>query len=261
MAAASGATPISSQEGLSADPSRGRNALLRSLPAADLQPLLPGMELVWLPQGKVLHEAGETPAHVYFPTSCLSSLIYIMEDGASCEVSLIGNDGMVGLAVLTGGECMAHRAVVLGEGHAYRVRCEAVREALGRACGRRRGELNRVLLRFLQALLTQTAQTAACNRHHAISQRLCRWLLLTADRSPSNELAMTHELIAGQLGVRREGVTEAAGRLQADGLIQYHRGHITVLDRAGLEARSCECYGVIRREYERLLPRPQLESV
>ena len=242
-------------------PDHGPNALLTALPESDRERLLPALEAVWLPVGKVLHEVGEKLTHVYFPATCLASLVCVMEDGASPEVSLIGSEGMIGLAALTGGERVAHRAVVFAEGHAYRLRCEAIHEALGRAGGRRRGALNLVLLRYLQALLTQMAQTAVCNRQHAIPQQLCRWLLFCVDRSGSNELRMTQELIAGLLGVRREGVTEAAGRLQAAGLIQYQRGHITVLDRAGLEARCCECYRVVRKEYERLLPGSFMETV
>lgn len=242
-------------------PEHGHNLLLMALPAGDLERLRPAMEAVWLPAGKVLHEPGEKLSHVYFPATCLASLVCLMEDGATPEVSLIGSEGMIGLAALTGGERVAHRAVVFAEGHAYRLRAEAIRAALGRAGGRRRGALNLVLLRYLQALLTQMSQTAVCNRQHAIPQQLCRWLLFCVDRSGSSELSMTHEQIAGLLGVRREGVTEAAGRLQAAGLIQYQRGHITVLDRAGLEARCCECYRVVRKEYERLLPGAFMESL
>lgn len=246
--------------GTGAYPAHGRNFLLTALPASDLERLAPALEAVWLPLGKVLHEPGEKLSHVYFPATCLASLLCVMEDGASPEVSLIGSEGMIGLAALTGGERVAQRAVVFAEGHAYRLRCEAIQEALGRAGGRRRGTLNLVLLRYLQALLTQMAQTAVCNRHHTIPQQLCRWLLFCTDRSGSNELSMTQEMIAGLLGVRREGVTEAAGRLQAAGLIQYQRGHITVLDRAGLEARCCECYAVVRKEYQRLLPGTFMET-
>lgn len=237
-----------------------QNRLLAALPPADLARLHPDLEKVWLPQGRILHESGDRLGHVYFPTSAIVSLVYVVEDGGSTEVALIGNDGMVGIALFMGGESMPNRAVVLGGGHAYRMPRPVLSHEFTRLDAWRKGALNYLLLRYAQALVTQTAQTAVCNRHHSIAQQLCRWLLLSLDRAPSNELAMTQELIAGMLGVRREGITEAAGKLQAAGLIRYNRGHIAVLDRAGLEARVCECYGVVRKEYERLLPRTTLET-
>jgi CRP-like cAMP-binding protein len=216
-----------------------------------------------MPCGKVLHESGDRPQHVYFPANAIVSLMYVVEDGGSAEVALIGNDGMIGIALFMGGETMLNRAVVLSAGFAFRMRRQVLHEAMKRFEGWHQGALNHLLLRYTQALVTQTAQTAVCNRHHSVAQQLCRWLLLSIDRLPSNELAMTQEQIASMLGVRREGVTEAAGRLQAAGLIRYNRGHITVLDRAGLEARSCECYEVVKQECNRLLPRPPdvLDSV
>ncbi|OHC63507.1 MAG: Crp/Fnr family transcriptional regulator [Rhodocyclales bacterium GWA2_65_20] len=235
-----------------------QNRLLAALPAPDLDRLHPGLELIWMPLGKVLHESGDRLHHVYFPTTAIVSLLYVMEDGRSAEVALIGNDGMIGIALFMGGETMPNRAVVLNAGYAYRLRMPVLKHEFDRCGGRRSGALNRLLLRYAQALVTQMAQTAVCNRHHSVAQQLCRWLLLSIDRSSSNELILTQELIANTLGVRREGVTEAAGRLQAAGLIKYNRGHITVLDRAGLAARACECYEVVRNEYDRLLPRPAL---
>ncbi|HEX5804298.1 MAG TPA: Crp/Fnr family transcriptional regulator [Azospira sp.] len=237
-----------------------QNRLLAALPPPDFERLHPNLEKVWLPQGRILHESGDRLSHVYFPTSAIVSLVYVVEDGGSTEVALIGNDGMVGIALFMGGETMPNRAIVLGGGHAYRMQRPALSHEFTRLDAWRKGAFNHLLLRYAQALVTQTAQTAVCNRHHSVAQQLCRWLLLSLDRAPSNELAMTQELIASMLGVRREGITEAAGKLQAAGLIRYNRGHITVLDRAGLEARVCECYGVVRKEYERLLPRTVLEA-
>lgn len=233
-----------------------QNRLLAALPAADLARLYPDLEVVWMPSGKVLHEPGDRLEHVYFPTSAIVSLLYLMADGDSAEVATIGNDGMLGIALFMGGQTMPNRAVVLGAGYAYRLRWRLLRREVERNDGCRNGALNHLLLRYTQALVTQTAQTAACNRHHTVMQRLCRWLLVNIDRLPSDELTATHEAIAGLLGVRREGVTEAAGKLQAGRLIRYNRGHIVVLDRAGLEARACECYTVVRNECDRLLPLP-----
>ncbi len=230
------------------------NHLLAALPAADFERLLSSLELVWLPLGKVLHEAGDRLNHVYFPTSAIVSLLYVVESGGSAEVAVIGNDGMVGIALLMGGESMPNRAVVLSAGYAYRLNRPVFTDEFQRSGGRRSGAFNQVLLRYTQALVTQMAQTAVCNRHHSVSQQLCRWLLLNIDRSLSNELLMTQELIANMLGVRREGITEAARKLQMAGIIRYNRGHIVILDRAALERRACECYGVVRREYDRLLP-------
>jgi CRP-like cAMP-binding protein len=232
------------------------NRLIATLGGPDLARLQPNLESVWLPLGKVLHESGDRLHHVYFPTTAVVALLQVMADGRSAEVAVIGNDGMVGIALFMGGETMPYRAVVLNAGLAYRLSRPVLQRALDRFGGRRSGGLNRLLLRYAQALVTQTAQTAACNRHHSIAQQLCRCLLLSIDRLPSLELTMTQELISNLLGVRREGVTEAARKLQAAGLIEYNRGHITVLDRAGLEARACECYAVVRNEYDRLLPPP-----
>jgi CRP-like cAMP-binding protein len=211
-----------------------------------LQPLL---ERVSLPLGDVLYESGTELSHVYFPTTSIVSLLYVMEDGLSAEIAVVGNEGIVGIALFMGGETTPSRGIVQCAGHAYRLRGRHLKEEFLRA-----GELQRVLLRYTQALLTQMAQTAVCNRHHSVDQQLCRWLLLTFDRLPSNELTMTQELIANMLGVRREGVTEAAGKLQKAHLIRYSRGRIVLIDRAGLEARSCECYAVVKREFDRLLP-------
>ena len=202
-----------------------------------------------MPLGHVLHESGMPMRHVYFPTTSIVSLLYVMEDGASAEIAIVGNEGVVGVSLIMGGDTTPSRAVVQSAGHAYRLRGPIVKQAFSRA-----GEIQHLLLRYTQALLTQMAQTAVCNRHHTLDQQFCRWLLLSMDRLPGNELVMTQELIANMLGVRREGVTEAAGNVQKAGLITYRRGHITVLDRAGLEARACECYAVVKREFDRLLP-------
>lgn len=238
-----------------------RNRLLAALPGADFERLFPDLELVWMPRGQVLHEPGDRLRHVYFPTTAIVSLIYSMQDGGTAEVATVGSEGMIGVALFMGGESMPGRAVVLGAGHACRLRAPVFSREIQRCGGRRGGALNRQLLRYSQALLTQMAQTAVCNRRHSVAQQLCRWLLLMLDRSPSNELAMTQELIAGMLGVRREGITEAAGDLQAAGLIRYARGHIAVLDRAGLEERACECYEAIRKECDRLFaPPPPLRA-
>jgi CRP-like cAMP-binding protein len=202
-----------------------------------------------MPLGMVLYESGNELRHVYFPTTAIVSLLYVMLDGASAEIAVVGNEGIIGVALFMGGETMPNRAVVQSAGQAYRLKGQLLKQEFNRS-----GELQHLLLRYTQALLTQMAQTAVCNRHHSLDQQLCRWLLLSIDRLPSNELAMTQELIANMLGVRREGVTEAAGKLQKAGLIRYQRGHITVLDRAGLEARACECYAVVKKEFDRLLP-------
>jgi CRP-like cAMP-binding protein len=227
-----------------------QNHLLDALPAEDYEQLCTHLELVPLPLGMALYEPGEGLSHVYFPTDAIVSLLYVMENGASAEIAVIGNEGIVGIALFMGGETVPNRAVVQSAGHAFRLKGQVLKREFGRFGG----SLQPLLLRYTMALLTQMAQTAVCNRHHTIDQQLCRWLLLSLDRLPSNELHMTQELIANMLGVRREGVTEAAGRLQSAGLIRYSRGHITVLDRAGLEARVCECYEVVRREFYRLLP-------
>jgi CRP-like cAMP-binding protein len=225
------------------------NRLLAALPAEDLQRWLPQLEWVALPLGQVVYESGRPLGHVYFPTTAIVSLLYVMEDGASAEIAVVGHEGLVGIALFMGGETTPSRAVVQSAGEGWRLPAAAVKEAFTRP-----GPVMHLLLRYTQALITQMAQTAVCNRHHSLDQQLCRWLLLSLDRLPGNELVMTQELIANMLGVRREGVTEAAMRLQRRGLIRYARGHITVLDRGGLEASTCECYEVVKREYDRLLP-------
>jgi CRP-like cAMP-binding protein len=207
------------------------------------------MEPITLPLGDALYESGDRLNHVYFPTTAIVSLLYVMENGASAEIAIVGNEGIVGIALFMGGETMPSRAVVQSAGDAYRLKGQVLTQEFNRA-----GALQHLLLRYTLAMLTQMAQTAVCNRHHSVDQQLCRWLLLSLDRLPANELSMTQELIANMLGVRREGVTEAAGKLQHAGLIHYSRGRITVLDRPGLEARVCECYDVVRQEFRRLLP-------
>jgi CRP-like cAMP-binding protein len=226
-----------------------QNHLLAALPEEDYARLLPHLELVPLPLGHVLHESGMQMRHIYFPTTSIVSLLYVMEDGASAEIAIVGNEGIVGVALFMGGESTTSRAVVQSAGHAYRMKGQLLKDEFYHA-----GPMQRLLLRYTQALLTQMAQTAVCNRHHSLDQQFCRWLLLSLDRLASSELVMTQELIANMLGVRREGVTEAAGNVQRAGLIKYSRGHITVIDRAGLEARACECYEVVRKEFDRLLP-------
>jgi CRP-like cAMP-binding protein len=233
-----------------------RNHLLDALPAAEYERLSPHLELVPMPLGEVLYESGEELRYAYFPTTCIVSKLYAMENGQSAEIAVVGNDGVIGVALFMGGGTMPNRAVVQSAGYAYRLRGHLLLQEFDRSGGRRSGALHDLLLRYTQALITQMAQTAVCNRHHSVDQQLCRWLLLSLDRLPSNELTMTQELIANMLGVRREGVTEAAGKLQHAGLIHYSRGHITVLDRPGLEARVCECYQVVKTEFDRLLPPP-----
>jgi CRP-like cAMP-binding protein len=225
------------------------NHLLAALPAPEFQRLHPHLELVTLPLGEVLYESGDQLQHVYFPVVSIISLLYVMADGASAEIAVVGNEGIIGIALFMGGETMPNRAVVQSAGHAYKLRGQVLKEEFNRA-----GDLQHLLLRYTQALLTQMSQTAVCNRHHSVDQQLCRWLLLSLDRLASNELTMTQELIANMLGVRREGVTEAAGKLQSAGLIHYSREHITVIDRPRLEARACECYQVVKTELDRLLP-------
>jgi CRP-like cAMP-binding protein len=227
-----------------------QNHLLAALPEPDFQRLLPHLKLVPMALGEVLYESGSRLRNVYFPTTAIVSLLYMLADGASAEIAVVGNEGIIGVSLFMGGETTTNRAVVQSVGHAYRLPSQILKNEFTRA-----GPMQHLLLRYTQALITQMAQTAVCNRHHSVDQQLCRWLLFSLDRLTSNELVMTQELIANMLGVRREGVTEAAGNLQQAGLIQYSRGHITVLDRAGLEARSCECYGVVKAESDRLLPR------
>ena len=226
-----------------------QNRLLAALPAEEYARLLPHLELVRMPLGDVLYESGSELHHVYFPTTSIVSLLYVMIDGASAEIAVVGNEGVIGVALFMGGETMPNRAVVQSAGHAYRLNVALLKQEFNRS-----GDLQHLLLRYTQALLTQMAQTAVCNRHHSLDQQFCRWLLLSLDRLPNSELVMTQELIANMLGVRREGVTEAAGNVQRAGLIRYQRGRITVLDRAGLEARTCECYAVVKKEFDRLLP-------
>jgi len=226
-----------------------QNHLLAALPAPDYERLLPELELVPLQLGSAVYESGDRLGYLYFPTDSIVSLLYVLEDGASAEIAVTGNDGLVGIALFMGGESTPNRAVVQSAGYAYRLRAAVLKREFEHG-----GPLQHLLLRYTQALITQMAQTAVCNRHHSLEQQLCRWLLLSLDRLPTNELTMTQELIANMLGVRREGVTEAAGHLQAAGLIHYSRGHITLLDRPKLEKQVCECYGVVRREMDRLLP-------
>jgi CRP-like cAMP-binding protein len=225
------------------------NRLLAALPEEGYQALLPFLERVALPLGMVVYESGGKQGYVYFPTSSIVSLLYVLADGASAEIAVTGCEGLVGIALFMGGETTPSRAVVQSAGHGYRLRAAELKREFESG-----GPLQHLLLRYTQALITQMTQTAVCNRHHAVDQQLCRWLLLSLDRLPSNELVMTQELIANMLGVRREGVTAAAGKLQDEGLIRYSRGRITILDRAKLEARVCECYGVVKKEYDRLLP-------
>src|SRR4249920_3384243 len=227
----------------------GENRLLAVLPPAEYERLRPHLEPVPMSLGAVVYESGSRQDHVYFPTTSIVSLLYVMADGASAEIAVVGNEGLVGVALFMGGETTPSRAIVQSAGSAYRLSGHLMKEEFVRG-----GAMQHLLLRYTQALLTQMAQTAVCNRHHSVDQQLCRWLLLSLDRLPSNKLVMTQELIANMLGVRREGVTEAAGKLQDAGLIRYSRGQITVLDRPGLEARACECYQVVRTEFDRLLP-------
>jgi CRP-like cAMP-binding protein len=226
-----------------------QNHVLAALPEEDYARLLPDLELIPMPLGWAVYESGGALGYLYFPTTCIVSLLYVMESGASAEIAITGNEGMVGISLFMGGESTPSRAVVQSAGNGYRLRASALNREFARG-----GHLQHLALRFTQALITQMAQTAVCNRHHALDQQLCRWLLLSMDRLPANELVMTQELIANMLGVRREGVTEAAGKLQEARLIQYSRGHIKVMDRAGLEQRVCECYAVVKKEYDRLLP-------
>jgi CRP-like cAMP-binding protein len=225
------------------------NHLLAALPAQEWERWRPQLEWVKMPLGEVLYESGTQQTHIYFPTTAIVSLLYVMESGASAEIAVVGNEGVVGISLFMGGESTPSRAVVQSAGQGFRLKASVIKDEFNRS-----GPVMHVLLRYTQALITQMAQTAVCNRHHSLDQQLCRWLLLSLDRLNGNELVMTQELIANMLGVRREGVTEGALKLQKSGLIRYARGHITVLDRKGLEARTCECYAVVKREYDRLLP-------
>lgn len=229
-------------------PSPDQNLLLAALSEEVRERLFPHLDLIDLPLGKVLYESGGAMRHVYFPTNSIVSLLYVMESGSSAEISLVGNDGLIGIALFMGGETTPSRAVVQSAGSAYRLPGQRLKDEFNR-----HGELLVLLLRYTQALITQMAQTAVCNRHHSVDQQLARWLLLSLDRLPSNQVTMTQDLIANMLGVRREGVTEAAGKLQKLGIIEYARGHITVLDRPMLEKKACECYGVVKAETDRLL--------
>jgi CRP-like cAMP-binding protein len=230
-------------------PGPRQNHLLAALPASDYERLAAHLELIPMKLGDVLYESGDALGYVYFPTTSIVSLLYVMEDGASAEIAIVGNEGILGISLFMGGETTPSRAVVQSAGEGFRLKAELLKSEFGRY-----GPTMHLLLRYTQALITQMAQTAVCNRHHSVDQQLCRWLLLSLDRLAANELSMTQELIANMLGVRREGVTEAAGKLQDAGLIRYRRGTITVLDRPGLEARTCECYQVVRTEFDRLLP-------
>lgn len=230
-----------------------KNHLLASLSPEIMERLLPHLTVIELSLGSVLYESGETIRHVYFPIDCIVSLLYVMENGDSAEISLVGNDGLIGVALFMGGSSTPSRAVVQSAGQAYQLSEKFMQEEFDR-----HGELLHLFLSYTQALITQMAQTAVCNRHHSIDQQLCRWLLLSLDRLPSNKLKMTQELIANMLGVRREGITEAAGKLQKLGVIQYSRGQITVIDRPKLEELCCECYAVVKKETDRLLPRHSL---
>jgi CRP-like cAMP-binding protein len=225
------------------------NKLLAALPEEAFQRWLPDMEAVEMPLGMVLYEPGITLSHVYFPVTSIVSLLYVLESGASAEIAVVGNEGIVGISLFMGGESTPSRAVVQSAGQGYRLKSELMKIEFARA-----GPVLHLLLRYTQALITQMSQTAVCNRHHSLDQQLCRWLLLTLDRLSGTEIVMTQELIANMLGVRREGVTEGAMRLQQAGLIRYARGRISVLDRPGLEKRTCECYSVVKKEYDRLLP-------
>jgi CRP-like cAMP-binding protein len=224
-----------------------QNRLLKALPSEAQQRLFPRMKLVDLPLGKVLYESGVALDHVYFPTDSIVSLLYVMESGASAEISVVGNEGLIGIAVFMGGESTPSRAIVQSAGFAFSLPSQLLRNEFNAYA-----DMRMLMLRYTQALITQMAQTAVCNRHHSIDQQLCRWLLLSLDRLPSNRLIMTQELIANMLGVRREGVTESAGKLQDLGVIEYHRGQITVLDRPQLERLCCECYAVVKKETDRL---------
>lgn len=225
-----------------------RNHLLAALPAAEFERLAPHLELVPMALGEVLYESGGQLTHVYFPTTSIVSLLYVLENGGSAEIAIVGNEGILGISLFMGGETTPSRAVVQSAGFGYRLSSRILKEEFRRA-----GPLMHLLLRYTQALITQMSQTAVCNRHHSVDQQLCRWLLLSLDRLSSDSLTMTQELIANMLGVRREGVTEAAGKLQREGLIHYARGRIEVLNRHGLEKTVCECYGVVKREFDRLL--------
>jgi CRP-like cAMP-binding protein len=227
-----------------------QNHLLAALSPEERERVMPHLQLVPMPLGKVLYESGDLLRHVYFPTTCIVSLLYVLENGASAEIAVVGNEGLIGVALFMGGETTPSRAIVQSAGHAYRLIGARLKDEFHRNTG-----MQILLLRYTQSLITQMAQTAVCNRHHSVDQQLCRWLLLSMDRLSGNHLTMTQELIANMLGVRREGVTEAAGKLQKLGVIKYSRGEITIVDRLRLETLCCECYSVVRKETDRLLPR------
>jgi len=234
---------------MTASPDPRNNRLLAALPDGEWRRWRPQLEWVEMPLGQVLYESGGTLSHVYFPITSIVSLLYVMENGASAEIAVVGNEGIVGISLFMGGQSTPSRAVVQSAGQGCRLKAQVMKEEFDRA-----GPVLHLLLRYTQALITQMAQTAVCNRHHSLDQQLCRWLLLSLDRLQGSELVMTQELIANMLGVRREGVTEGALKLQQAGLIRYARGRISVLNRPGLEERTCECYGVVKKEYDRLLP-------
>jgi CRP-like cAMP-binding protein len=231
-----------------------QNQLLSALPRPEYERILPHLKRISMPLGKVLYESGDQLQHVYFPTDCIVSLLYVLENGASAEISVVGNEGLIGIALFMGGETTPNRAVVQSAGTALSLPGPLLKDAFHRS-----GEMQMLLLRYTQALITQMAQTAVCNRHHSVDQQLCRWLLLSLDRLAGTELTMTQSLIANMLGVRREGVTEAAGKLQKLGAIDYARGKVTVLDRPQLEALCCECYAVVKKETDRLRPVPRTD--
>jgi CRP-like cAMP-binding protein len=231
-----------------------QNYLLDALDADQYARLFPHLELVSLPLGEVLYESGCQLNYVYFPITCIVAKLYLTESGVSTEIAMVGNEGFIGIALFMGGGTMTHRAMVVSEGYAYRIRPHLILQKFNRFEDPRSGALHHLLLQYIQALMTQISQTVVCNRHHTVNQQLCRWLLLSLDRLPDNKITMTQELIANMLGVRRESVTDAAGKLQHTGMIDYHRGHITVLDRLGLEAQVCECYQVVKDEFSRLIP-------
>jgi CRP-like cAMP-binding protein len=233
-----------------------QNYILGALPPAERERLFPHLKLVTLPLGKALYESGDTLQHIYFPTDSIISLLYVLENGASAEIAVVGKDGAIGVALFMGGETTTNRAIVQSSGSAYRLTGARLKQEFNR-----HGQVLHILLRYTQALITQMAQTAVCNRHHSVDQQLCRWLLLSLDRLSSSQLNMTQELIANMLGVRREGVTEAAGKLQKLGVITYSRGQIEVLDRRALERLCCECYGVVKRETDRLLALGPIDRV
>ena len=245
---AQGLAPVRFAPVASLDPDPMQNHLLAALPAADFARLAGHLELTPMSLGEALYEPGSRLQHVYFPTTAIISLHYVCMDGASAEIAGVGNEGMLGISLFMGGDTTPSSAVVQTAGQGYRLAARQLMAEFNRG-----GPLLRLLLRYSQALITQMTQTGACNRHHSVSQQLCRWLLLTLDRLPSTDLVMTQELIAGMLGVRRESITEAAGKLQRAGVIQYRRGHIAVLERSGLEGGACECYGVVKKEVHRLL--------